>query len=537
MYRRHQAEEKNVPPPARVLDTEEKAEAIREKAKRVHSSFCLVLNQLTETGKGIAPIIELGFDAPGGILKKAITKLKETASILGEDQKIEAFEGKMREIQNDWVSGKPVDVDAAYALVRQLQRSINTEAKDDELGMAAEKLAQQLAALPAKIDQEIERLERNTRKCASDRASTEVYQKLVEAADDNWRTELPYPSDNPGELKTREEEESNLGKQEACQNAIARLVKRNDENIAFNYVNSLACTISREKDKTGRIVFKVKYVNDNPKNVEQAMEKMILRCHELNPSSEILLSCTLLKDIYGDPKKYMEMRLKELEGVVKTAEKAKAEGKYIAIVLDASIKELLDQMPENPKLIARISDLHQEWETKVKKTQAEKEVQATARYSYKESEIYKKPQGDNISSDQLKEIVNKYENEYKQLDVVDRSIEESLTDLEKKVEECKKDKDGLEKCLAMLMNLESVQKETYKKFQTLSENMEGICPHLSPKIIQSIPQAQPKVGRVLARRLDKDKMEEQRSKIKELRSKADEYHKESLLQPLRQSKP
>ncbi|MCE3237521.1 MAG: hypothetical protein K0R24_502 [Gammaproteobacteria bacterium] len=495
-YRRRQVEQDPSPSPSRELNAEEKAEAIREKAKRLNSSLCLVLHQLGESGKGIAPIMEVGFDAPGGILKKAIIQLKETAKKFNEEQKVEKFEDNIRALQNDWVSGKPVNVEEAHRLVKDLHKAIESKGDEDEV----ENLNQQLAALPAKIDQEIERLEQYTHKRVSDQASTEAYKKLVEAAGDQWIKELPYPSDDPGEVKIREEEEAKLGREAACENAIARLVKRNDENIAFNYVDSLACSISREKDKTGRIVFKVQYVNDNPKNVEQAMEKMILRCHELNPTSEIILSCTLLKDIYGDPKKYMEMRLKELKGVVKAAEKARDEGKYIGIVLDHSIKELLAQMPENPGLMSRISTLHQEWAANVQTKNEKIKQEVVERYHREESELWKlladAPEGNdlpqNTSPEQLTNEVKKLENKYRHLNSLSESVSKNVNNLIKKIEQCKENKNGLETCLEELKHLEIVQGKLSKESENCHKSAENFASWFAEdKIKKILPVSQP----------------------------------------------
>jgi hypothetical protein len=467
---RPKADTNDTLPPERELNAEEKAQAIREKAKLLNSSLCLVLNKLAPAGEGVAPIIELGFDAPGSIIKKAITQLKETAKLFEEEKKVENFEEAMRALQNDWVSGKPIDVEVAYQLVKTLQKSI--EVKDDSIDAA--KLNQQLNTLPAKIDQEIERLEENAHRRVSDQASTEAYKKLVQEAGDEWIKKLPYPSDDPGEVTVREEEQNRLGEDTARKNAIARLVNRNDEDIAFNYVDSLACSISRRKDKTGSTVFKVQYVDNNPKNVKQAMEKMILRCHELNPLSEIILSCTPLKDIYGDPKKYMGMRLKELEALVQVAEEAKATGKHIGLVLDSSLKQLLDQMPEDRNLMARISNLHKEWVENVQTKNEKIKQEAVARYNREEGGLWKllanapvhNALPPNTSAEQLTNEVKRLNSKYSHLFMLMQSVGQSL----KKIEDHKADEDGLERRLEELNHLRIIQGKLSKELENFSRN-------------------------------------------------------------------
>ena len=184
--------------------------------------------------------------------------------------------------------------------------------------------------------------------------------------------------------------------------------------------------------------------------------------------------------------------------------------------------------------LSKIHELHGQWTRNVKDSRAIERGNAISQYSYKEDKFSNMLEEPNrlkdYSLDKLKQAAKALGNNYQHLDRISQSIKESLASLEKRVDECKKNKNELENCLAELNNFKIIQKDTDEKLIKLLEYGFVFFQNVSDENMKELLKDS-EATKALARRKEDDvSQSENNTNIQKLISQFETDHKNLLLE-------
>jgi hypothetical protein len=145
----------------------------------------------------VHPAIMYGYDAQGSGLKKSVGRLQEIVGEIKEEKKEEGEEGEEREeksfsekvkqfeenvrnIQNGWMVGRPVDPEALKKQGRELMATVSAEAKASASPEQYKKVQEWLTDFPAVVDMEVDRLQQKAHERVDSNQSFVVNKAVLE---------------------------------------------------------------------------------------------------------------------------------------------------------------------------------------------------------------------------------------------------------------------------------------------------------------------------------------------------------------------